>query len=135
MPNQTTPDFIIIDDDPINNMICRKYIGIIFPSADVKTFTDPLSGLRYIQSKYEDTATNKVCLFLDINMPVLNGWEVLDKFVELPGIVRDWFTIYMLSSSIAIKDKEMAADHPHVEGYIEKPLTLARLNTIFPNSN
>ena len=73
MVKQTVPDFIVIDDDPVNNMICRKYIGFRFPAVNILTFTDPLTALDYIHSKYDNPDANKVYLLLDINMPGLSG--------------------------------------------------------------
>ena len=123
------PDFIIIDDDSINNMICRKTIQVVFPTVNIKTFTTPEAGLEYIHNLQEDTKTN-VILFLDINMPGLNGWDVLELFKELPEKIRARFKIFMLSSSIDPLDKQKADSDPFTTGYISKPLNNTVLNNI-----
>ena len=133
MANKIAPDFIVIDDDPINNIICSKYIEIIFPSADIKAFTDPLSALEHMRSKYEEPGANKAFVFLDINMPVVSAWKVLDKFNNFPDTIKQHFKIFILSSSISGKDKQLAVQYPVVSGYIEKPLTEVQLQTIFPD--
>jgi len=132
MSDQTSPDIIVIDDDATTNLICRRYFEIIFPAAAIKTFTDPVSGLEYIRSQYGSETARQAYLFLDINMPVLSGWGVLDKFADFPDALKQHFTVYIFSSSVAAKDKEMADANPLVTGYIEKPLSIRQLQVIFP---
>jgi len=132
MHTQIVPDFIVIDDDPFYNILCRRCIEISFPSASVKTFTDPVFGLEHIQSTYKDPAANKVFVFLDINMPALNGWEVLNKIINYPETVKKYLTVFIMSSSVAISDKQSAEENPFVSGYIEKPLTRLHLQTMLP---
>ena len=88
-------DFIVIDDDPVNNRICEIVIRKIFRDASV-----------------------------DINMPTLTGWDVLDYFTKFSEVLINKFTIYILSSSIDAQDKQRASNCHLVSGYIEKPLTL-----------
>jgi CheY-like chemotaxis protein len=130
MEQQTMPDFMVVDDDPINNMICRKTIQATFPGVSVKTFTSPESGLEYMQSEYGIKQASNVVLFLDINMPTLNGWDVLDRFKDLPDIVKEQFTIFMLSSSIDPLDKQKSDNDPFTTGYITKPLNQTVLHNI-----
>jgi CheY-like chemotaxis protein len=133
MENKTVPRFIVIDDDPINNHICSKYIQIVFPGSDIKTFTDPQEGLDHISSAYTASSPNETILFLDINMPVLSGWDVLDRFAHFSDAVKKQFKIFILSSSVAITDKEKANKNPLVTGFIEKPLTIPQLQGLFSN--
>jgi CheY-like chemotaxis protein len=129
--DQTMPDFIVIDDDPLNNMICQNIINITIPHADVKTFTLPEKGLEHILHTYTGVETKDLVLFLDINMPVLTGWDVLDQINDFPAAVRDRLKIFMLSSSISSSDKERANNDPRVSGYIVKALSLAKMRAIF----
>jgi CheY-like chemotaxis protein len=127
MTNQNIPDFIVIDDDPLNNLICTKNIQKIYSTANIQTFTQPQLGLEYIVSNYRGGTSNNTVLFLDINMPVLSGWDVLGRFTDFPEEVKKQFTIYILSSSIATEDKARANECYLVTGFIEKPLTIAKL--------
>jgi CheY-like chemotaxis protein len=58
-------------------------------------------------------------MLLDINMPEMNGWEVLERL----SVDDDAFTLYILSSSIDRHDLERAQKHPLVTDYLSKPLT------------
>ena len=124
------PDFIVIDDDRTNNTICRKIILNVAPEAKVETFFDPNAGLVHIQSNYGHHKANNVILLLDINMPTLFGWEVLEEFRKFPELTRSHFKIFMLSSSFDYHDKEKANQNPLVSGYIEKPLTVLKIQAI-----
>ena len=131
MKEENSNDFIIIDDDPINNMICTRIIQLKFPQARVKTFTSPEKGLEYVLDSYDTDGIDKATLFLDINMPVLSGWDVLDRFRDSAGSVQNRVSIYMLSSSVDGHDKEKADGNGLVSGYVTKPLSQIKLQDIF----
>jgi len=126
------PAFIVIDDDPINNAICKKMIHLSIPGAVVHTFTSPEKGVEYIRSVYPDMADTQAILFLDINMPSLTGWDVLEIIKKLTGPVENKVKIYILSSSVDAFDIEKASKDPLVSGYIEKALSRDKLLEIFP---
>ena len=130
MVDEHIPSFIVIDDDPVNNFICRKIILMMFAGADIKNFTDSRAGLDYILAAYSTTVSNTSILFLDINMPGLNGWEVLELFKDFPEEVKQQISIYMFSSSIAMDDKLRAEQNPLVKGFILKPLTQQQLKEL-----
>ena len=115
------PNFIVVDDDPINNLICEKTIKLTLPEADVKTFLDPKKALVHIETTYIKPDAPDVVLFLDINMPVLTGWDFLDAFEEFDAKVKDHLKIHMLTSSIDARDKERAANNKNVLDFFEKP--------------
>ena len=125
-----TTDFIIIDDDNINNMICEKVIQMTCPKANVRSFLDPIEGLDLILSRYLSAEHKLLTLFLDINMPLMNGWEVLDNINEFSEYAGKRLKIYILSSSISDEDKERAYNHPLITDFICKPLTQKVLREI-----
>jgi|SRR5579872_2434756 len=132
MDKNSAARFMIIDDDPINNHICTKYIQLAFPGAHTISFTDPQKGVDHIDSAYSLPGQANTILLLDINMPILNGWQVLDRFANFPNEIKKKFRIYILSSSIAWEDKNKAESHPLVSGFIEKPITIEQLQQLFP---
>ncbi len=114
---------IIIDDDPSNNILCKTVIKKVFPMAEIISFLNATEGLAYIAENYTGENTGQATIFLDINMPLLSGWEFLEEFAKFPDFIKTQFTIYMLSSSIDDSDKEKAANNEFVSGYISKPLS------------
>lgn len=123
-------DFIIIDDDPINNLICSKFIKKVCGRCSVITFTQPLEGIAYVLERELVGTAKKNILLLDINMPATSGWDVLDTLMSRPDFNKEQCAIYMLSSSIAIDDRNRANRHPLVSGFIEKPLTIASIQDL-----
>ena len=126
------PHFILIDDDPINNIICSRIIKASIPHATVQAFTDPEKGLVYIQSTYAASHVGSAVLFLDINMPSLTGWDVLDRFKNFSDCTKEHVKIFMLSSSVSTSDKEKAKNNLLISGYISKPLSGAALHSVVP---
>ena len=116
--------FIVIDDDALNNKICRVCIEKIYTGVNVTTFTDPKEGFDHVVAEYSRTDHSATAtLFLDINMPVMNGWEFLDLFDELDESIKQRVKIYILSSSVDKRDMERAKTNKNVVYYLIKPLT------------
>ena len=128
-------DYVIIDDDELNNLICTNVINNVNSITEIKAFTDPNIGLRYIQENYRTTQANNVIMLLDINMPTLLGWEVLEEFKNFSDVTKSHFKIFMLTSSANRKDKERALSNPLLWGYIEKPLTKEKVVSILINDD
>jgi CheY-like chemotaxis protein len=117
-------DFIIIDDDPINNFISKEMIGMALNCNEtVLDFTSPEEGFEYISKAYQSYRGNPVVLFLDINMPTMSGWEFLEKFRNLDKKIKDIFSVFIVSSSVDPRDKEQALANPFVKDFITKPVT------------
>ncbi len=62
-------------------------------------------------------------VFLDINMPEMSGWDVLDELKDHNEILIKFMTIYMISSSIDLTDKNKSIDNPLVKAFVSKPLS------------
>lgn len=116
----THAEIVFIDDDRLSNMICAKILKVIFSEHKVISFTHPKEGLKYLA---EEESTNKnIILFLDINMPGMSGWTVLDELAKLSQ--NNPFTIYVLSSTLNSEEMEAAENHPLVKAYVPKPLSI-----------
>lgn len=117
--------FIVIDDDPLNNTICRLTIKKALGVTDVKTFTDPIEGLGYVTNEYPAIIDNSrpTFLFLDINMPIMNGWEFLEKYDLLSAEIKSSIRLYILSSSVDDRDIEKANANKNIVTYLAKPIT------------
>lgn len=123
MNSTQRPDFIIIDDDPINNKLCQLNIKKTVPEAYIRTFTNPEEGLKYLQELISVDEKNNTILYLDINMPEMNGWEFMEKFEKLTPELREIVKVYILSSSVNPRDREKAINNENITDYIVKPLT------------
>lgn len=128
--------FIIIDDDPLSNFICRKSIHFATQSSEIIEFTDAQRGLEYIIKTYsKDIINPPTLLLLDINMPLMNGWEFLEKLRQLQKNITDALTIFIISSSVSSADRERALSYPEVSGYIIKPFRYEALEELSKQGN
>lgn len=115
---KTPQRFIVVDDDPLNNLLCNSLIKKVFGNTDIKLFEEPEASLKYIQRAYDPGSPIPTVLFLDINMPTMTGWNFLEVFKSFNEQIRQQFTIYILSSSIDHNDKDKAESNPSVSGFI-----------------
>lgn len=113
--------YIIVDDDPFNNMICNMTLKKTFGEVDTKIFTLPEEGLLFIKNNFGINSDHTV-LFLDINMPTLTGWDFLDEYEKFSENVKGPISIYLLSSSIDKRDWEKAKENKYVKGFLVKPM-------------
>lgn len=113
----------LVDDDPINNLINRRLLGKVGIGDQIDEF---LSGEKALEKISELNPHDSLLIFLDINMPVINGWEFLDKYCEIFPDRED--KIVILSSSIDFQDRQRANEYSIVSGFLEKPLTIDKIN-------
>ncbi|WP_268034720.1 response regulator [Algoriphagus sp. PAP.12] len=113
----------LVDDDPINNLINKRLLGKVGIAENIYEFLEGSEALGYL----EDSQTpQEVLIFLDINMPVMNGWEFLDAYLEKLPERKD--KIVILSSSIDFQDRQKAMEYEVVLGFLEKPLTMDKIH-------
>jgi CheY-like chemotaxis protein len=127
MEKSPATDFVVIDDEPMSIRICEIVISRIFPEFDLQTFSDPEKGYQHLATAYASADANNVIVFLDLMMPVMNGWQVLDKINELPDEVKRRMNIYILSSSPDQADINRADENPSAKKFIRKPLLINTL--------
>jgi CheY-like chemotaxis protein len=118
----TNLKYIIVDDDPFNNIICRMIIRRTLGEVDTETFTIPEEGLAFIKQKYT-TCSSHTILFLDINMPSLTGWQFLERYEKFSDKVKMQINVYLHSSSVNPHDRDKAKANKNVIGFILKPLS------------
>jgi len=120
---------LIIDDDEINNTFCRFIISKAGIEGHFQSFTDPEEGLKFVADILINKHYDKVVLFLDINMPIMTGWDFLKEFEKIYSYQTE-IKIYILSSSISEDDKSHAQANKYVKDFISKPLSIGTLGKI-----
>lgn len=115
-----TPEIIVIDDDDVVLYLHELYLHEAFPGGHVVSFSCAEKAMDYLFSESVQTASNPLIVLLDINMPKMNGWELMDQLSGQPISRR--LNIYLVTSSIDPKDKIKARKYPLVVGFCEKPV-------------
>lgn len=120
-------DICIIDDDMIYQLIISKVIEHTGEFDSICFCDDALEAVEKFKSS--ETILPGMIL-LDINMPQMDGWQFLDSLILLrPNFVNET-VIYIVTSSIALADREKALSYKEVSGFLSKPLSVEKLKEI-----
>ena len=128
---QTNPLIFLVDDDPINNMINQKLLARVQPNWGTTAFLTAREALDTIGQRLAPTTEALPgIILLDINMPVMNGWDFLQEYREFPTDFRETCQVFILSSSLDKQDISRAREYKEVRDYLTKPLREATLRKI-----
>ncbi|WP_367751997.1 response regulator [Flavobacterium sp. WC2430] len=125
---------LCVDDDPITLMLCKKVIGKTTFSNKIITAQNGEEALSYFDAIKNDLEVNNKStplpqlIFLDLNMPVMGGWEFLDCFSSSDYSNFNTIKVVVLSSTIDPEDLQKASTYPMVIDFLSKPITLSMLD-------
>lgn len=122
-------NLLVIDDDDINIFIIKKIVEKTGYQAQMVAKTNGQLAIDYLKELIDSQQIFPDLILIDINMPILNGWEFLEAYEKL-GLQKD-VDMYMLSSSVYENDIEKAKTYKTVKGFISKPLSIERLVELF----
>jgi CheY-like chemotaxis protein len=119
----------LIDDDPMNNVYNSYLLEDNFKDIQVDSFIFAGDALKELQ-KFPRLKRVPDLIFLDISMPIINGWEFLDACAERCLWMRYRCKVFMLTASENPNDPRMAVEHPLVNGFVNKPMQLPFLKDL-----
>jgi two-component system chemotaxis response regulator CheY len=122
MPHDA-PIVAIIDDDKIFQLTASKTILASQVTNRILQFENGEDALQFLKSNLSNPSVLPDYIFLDINMPFVDGWMFLEDYATLKSALSKAATIYMVSSSIDPRDITRAKSNSHVTDYVVKPVT------------
>ncbi|HEY0670082.1 MAG TPA: response regulator [Sphingobacteriaceae bacterium] len=122
--------FIVIDDSKLNCFIAEKLIRNNENSNSVQVFMEATEALEYIKNQPDTESPPRTIIIVDIQMPVMNGFEFVESFEKLPEPIRLQYDIFMISSSVNESDHNRISNYPSVKKLLLKPLTKEILSHI-----
>ncbi len=118
---------LLVDDDSEDNFFHK----LIIERMDITKKTEIVqNGLEALEFLKKENQVIPELIFLDINMPKMNGWEFLEEYKNLPKNQKSRITIMMLTTSANPDDLKKAQEMEDVTGYQTKPLSPEMLNEI-----
>ena len=121
---------LLVDDDKDCNFYHKKLLAGLDCSELIEVATDGLKALDFLRATAYDNKPAPDIIFLDINMPRMNGWEFLREYEKFPLQLRATILLIMLTTSLNPDDRVKALASPVVNGFKEKYLTEERVMDI-----
>lgn len=125
---------LFVDDDPITLMLCKMVISKSLFSKEIVTAKNGEEALKYFntfkQANTNAQLTKPQLIFLDLNMPVMSGWEFLDSFSTPEYSEYNTTKVIILSSTIDPEDLEKSNKYPMVIDFLSKPISKEMLEYI-----
>ena len=117
------PHFIIIDDSQLDCFIGEKIIQNTGTFSSVKSYIQATEAYEVIKNSDPNTSEAITIIVLDIQMPVMNGFQFVEAFERLPENIQSNYAIFMFSSSINENDKNRLENHPCIRKFYGKPIS------------
>ena len=115
----------VIDDDDIYTFTIKKIIDNSQLAEKTLFFPNGKLALDFFNEYVHQTTHLPDLILLDINMPVLDGWQFMDEFIKLSPLINKRIVVYIVSSSIDRADFNRAKGYEQISDFIIKPVSSA----------
>ena len=134
MDNTTEKNFfkkiLVIDDNPTDRYIAKRMAEKHHFAEEIILHESAQDALEYIQSLEDTPHLLPQLIFLDINMPGMNGYEFLEEYTKLSDTIKTNCIIMMITTSIHPDDLKRAENNPSVIRFLNKPLDKEKFGLI-----
>jgi CheY-like chemotaxis protein len=126
---------LLIDDDPIFVYLTRRIIASTNCPCAIDEFTDGELALDFLSKMSGQTELLPDVIFLDLSMPVMDGWEFLKEYALLKPKIRKEISLYIVSSSISPQEVERSKSYTMVADFLIKPVERGKIVEIMTGVN
>jgi CheY-like chemotaxis protein len=119
-----------VDDDEVYQYTITRSLKNTDLAKKILIFNDGEEAIDFLIDNIANNEHLPDVIFLDINMPIMDGWQFLEEYVKLKPRLSKKITIYMITTSVDPVDQEQANRISEISDYIIKPVTPDRLKGI-----
>lgn len=121
---------LLIDDDKVTNFYNKRVVAKLDNFKEINAVTNGQKALDYLKESQNGLCKKPDLIFLDINMPAMNGWEFIEEFKKLDSRFTSNIKVVMLTTSDSPKDYKRSLTIDSVDDYINKPLSIDLLSNL-----
>jgi CheY-like chemotaxis protein len=121
---------LLIDDNYIDNILNTKILELTNFADRIISIQDTSEALEYLKLEYDLNKKVPDYIFLDIRMPIIDGFAFLDAFEDFNEGLKNKTQIIMLTSSLAREDESRALLNKHVKCFLKKPLAFDAVESL-----
>jgi len=130
MADKTIDLVMLVDDNDTDNFISKRIIEITKFASEVEVKNSGKKALDYLKENENNVDRLPDLIFLDINMPIVDGFVFLYEFEKFNDLIKNKCKVIILSSSDNKRDIDKIVNNDHVIRFITKPLTESALSEI-----
>ena len=123
----------LVDDDDVFVFLTKKTIEQTHLVDLIRVFNNGMDALNFLKENKDNSAELPEIIFLDLSMPIMNGWQFLEEYTKLNPYIGKKISIYICSSSISQDDITRAKAINEVTDYIIKPIAKTKLIDLIKN--
>ena len=120
----------LIDDDPVFVYLTKKIICSINGGCEIREFADGELAIDRLRNICNDDTSLPDIIFVDLSMPVMDGWEFLDEYTQLQPKISKPIDLFIVSSSISPQEVERSKTYPAVLDFLIKPVAKGKIAEI-----
>lgn len=129
---QSVPVFLVIEDNLIDQLVTKQLLKKILDIDQIVIANNGKEGIEWLSIK---KSSQSVIILLDIQMPIMNGFEFLEEFHKLDKEIRKETKIYVLSSTLDPEEIEHINKNNDVTGFLNKPFPIEEFRNKFELNN
>lgn len=112
----------VIDDNDVYQFVMKNSINKINPGIKILSYLNGEEGIDALKEMIENKEQLPDVILLDINMPIMDGWEFMNEFIKIKNQLSNTIPIYLTTSSLDASDIDKAKKYEDITGFLSKPI-------------
>lgn len=119
---KTVDTICVIDDNDVYQFVMKNSINKLNPNIKILAYLNGEEGIESLKEMIENKQPLPDVILLDINMPIMDGWEFMNEFIKIKPKLPRVMPIYLTTSSLDASDIDKAKSYEDITGFLSKPI-------------